>query len=200
MGVRSTACTCGSADTAVWRIVAPLTQTSRAVLPLLALSVQYESLFRKNLNLLWHKKVFTATMVLFPSLFILILWWLSSAIGTHSFAPVNIAMTRCRVFNAFNNPVAGEPCITLMYAPDTPATKAIFTQFASEQGLRWGADVVAAASREDVAGFMFDHVGMVDTAVVFAPTNNFTSANVAYDLWVNGSRVEAYTRLGEDDM
>ena len=164
-------------------------------------SVMFETLLRKNLALLWHKKIFTLTMVLFPSMFVLLLWWLSTAIGTHSYAPVDIAMTKCRIFDSYNNPMSSNsPCITLMYAPDTPATEAVFKKFSVDQGLVWGTDVVAASSREAVAGYLFDNVGMVDTALVFTTENNFTTADVHYDIWCNASRFEAYARLGDDPL
>ena len=162
-------------------------------------SVQLETLLRKNLALLWHRKLFTLTMLAFPPLFVLLLFWLSSAIGGQSLTPVDLQLTKCRLFNVFNAPAPGS-CITLMYAPDTPEVSNVMRRFAEAEHLVFGTDVVGAASRSATAAYMFDNIGLVDTAVVFHDQANFTSGLVPYDMWVNATRASAYASAGDDEL
>lgn len=59
------------------------------------LRVQVETLVRKNLSLMWHKKFFSCLIVVMPAIFVFLLWLLQSTLSTKSNLPVPLTLQRC---------------------------------------------------------------------------------------------------------
>ena len=79
------------------------------------------------------------------------------------------------------------PCVTILYAPATPAVDVMMARVASAAGLSVGpdGDVRSFGSGEDIAGWLFDHAAalQVEAAVVFSSNDDeLAHGSVAYSL------------------
>ncbi len=68
---------------------------------LLVWGAQFETLVKKNVSILWHRKVTTLLFVVLPAAFILGLAALHSSLPTATTADVPLVLQRCSTFTVY---------------------------------------------------------------------------------------------------
>lgn len=115
-------------------------------------------------------------------------------------SPQSLTFGRCTSFDVYERPTVYQPCVSLTYAPTTPAVDAIMAAVAASTGLTLGTDVRGFGNATLMADFMYDNLmtTQVDYAVQFA--NVAEASKVQYTVWVNTSRIVTYAENGLDDV
>jgi hypothetical protein len=114
--------------------------------------------------------------------------------------PRELELSRCVAFNVYGQPDSTQdPCITLLYAPQTDFTNGVMQRLAAATGLALGSDIVGLADGPTVGYYIYDNIQrQVDAAVVFNDTQ--LGGLVDYAIWTNSSRTTLYARHGDDDL
>lgn len=116
--------------------------------------------------------------------------------------------TRCTSFDVYHQPVTSPevPCVSLLYAPSSPDAAAVMGRVAAATGLALGTDILAMATPNDAADYLFQNIDrQVDAVIVFnltASPNGPSGAPLLlesqYTLWLNASRIQDYAAAGLD--
>lgn len=113
--------------------------------------LQFSAMFFKFWMVMWHRKVLTVCLLLFPAAMVAGLGGLNYAINapTEPTNPITIKpITPCRRFNSHMFPVS-LPCITVAYAPSAVAP----IRFSQQHGITANTHSHGAAA-DDVAAFV----------------------------------------------
>jgi hypothetical protein len=69
--------------------------------PLLVWATQFQTLLRKNVIVLWHRKVTSCLLLLLPCAFIIGLALLQSALGSSSNNDIVVNLEKCETFTVY---------------------------------------------------------------------------------------------------
>lgn len=165
------------------------------------LAAQTTALTAKNVAIFKFRWLTALLMIAMPVVMLLGMYGLYNALTSIDTAPHPLTLSKCVSYDVFGNVLpdsAGPPCVTLVYAPDGPRTRAIMQLVAADGGLAFGSDVLPQPTIGAMADFVFTSLGsgqQVDVAVEFNTTGLGT---ITYALWVNNTRVEAAYYNGLD--
>jgi hypothetical protein len=140
-------------------------------------------------------------MVVLPSLFVAGLYYLTHSLSGLDSSPQPVRLTRCTAFDITSLPYAPlNPCITLAYAPSTPAeekdVRDIMARVAGATGLALDTDIMYFPDKDTMAGWAFDHAStQMDAAVVLSIQ---PGGQATYELWYNATLPALYSTNGLD--
>ena len=142
---------------------------------------QFLALFVNDLRIIKKRIMATLLYVVAPSLIVLGLWGLDHLVTADEYTdqPVPLTISKCAAFDRFGMVTDARECITVMYAPNDSKHNAMMQQLAADNGLEYGVDVVGKASDVEVAQFVMENLGTVDSAVIFEAPNLRCSDHVA---------------------
>lgn len=136
---------------------------------------------RKNFQVLKRQWKSTSYFVLGPTVFLLGLLLLSSAIKTANdtsssrYDTQSLVFDKCQSLDIYGNvyPRVDFPCITILYAPSTPETDAIMNDVRSSLPWATAYDIQAIDTLPNLINFMYDHMGVADHVINFNRTLNY---------------------------
>lgn len=162
-------------------------------------STQLGALTKKNFIILSRSWQSSLMILLLPAVFVACLR-LFSLVQNSAIATTPMALERCGMFESDERRYQGteRSCVTLMYAPSTPAWDSVMRQLATQAGWTYGVDVVGVVTEEELAYQFAAFPGMAETGILFVSPD--PALDQSYELWLNQTQLNLYDNEGKYRM